>query len=232
MLPGWLWLWFPPLLLITVLPLRLIAPDAYATWVIGERALIELATPLLALTGAVFGVAALRVLSSDSRLLRTWIWLVVLGCIYFAGEEISWGQHLLRWETPSYIEAVNDQQETNLHNVSSWFDQKPRLLLEIWVLVGGIFVPLAGLARPAVAPAAFRDWFWPTIDCTFTAALAILVRLPERIKKWADIDTLPLEVRFSEFQEYYFALFLMLYLAAIYTRGRERTCGATVAPPA
>ena len=225
MLPGWLWLWFPPLLLVGVVPLKLIAPEAYATWVVGELALIELATPLLALGGAAFGVAALRVLRDHSRLLRTWVSLVVLACVYFAGEEISWGQHLVGWETPTYIEAVNDQQETNLHNISSWFDQKPRLLLEIWVLVGGILVPVWGLARPPVAPPAFRAWFWPTIDCTFTAVLAILVRLPERIKKWADIDTLPLEVRFSEFQEYYFALFLMLYLAAIYTRGKERTRG-------
>jgi hypothetical protein len=51
-----------------------------------------------------------------------------------------------------------------------------------------------------------------------TALLAILVRLPERIKSLFEIEQLPLELRFSEPQEYYFALFLLIYLASVYRR--------------
>jgi len=151
--------------------------------------------------------------------IRVWVLLTTLGCVYFAGEELSWGQHLFGWDTPEYLEAVNDQEETNLHNISSWFDQKPRLLLEIWVLVGGVIWPL--VARGKRSPGAVEKepyWFWPTIEVFPTAILAILVRLPERIKSLFGIEQLPLELRFSEPQEYYFALFLLIYLASIRKR--------------
>ena len=119
------------------------------------------------------------------------------------------------------LKNINDQKETNLHNVSSWFDQKPRLLLELWVLIGGVFVPLGELRRGSrLTPAEFRYWFWPTMDCLPVAGLAILVRLPERLKELFDVESMPLEIRYSEPQEYYFAMFLMLYLASLAARKR------------
>ncbi len=219
-LPRWLWLWFPPLLLVVILPVRVIDPSAYSAWIDGELGLIELATPVLALIGAVIGIRCLRRAErAGGTGLRAWVGLIAVACIYLAGEEISWGQHLFKWETPAAIERINDQRETNLHNVSSWFDQKPRLLLEIWVLVGGVVVPLLELRRGSrLAPDTFRYWFWPTMDCMPAATLAIVVRLPERVKELFDIEALPYELRYSEPQEYYFALFLTLYLASLYAR--------------
>lgn len=34
------------------------------------------------------------------------------------GEEISWGQHLFKFEVPASIREINEQQEFNLHNLS------------------------------------------------------------------------------------------------------------------
>ena len=220
-LPRFLWLWFPPLLLVVIVPLKIFAPAFYAAHIDGELGLIELATPVLAIAGGVIGA---RVLLRWRRLptfrVRVWMVLVTLGCIYFAGEELSWGQHLFGWGTPAYIEAVNDQEETNLHNISSWFDQKPRLLLELWVLVGGVFFPIYCWLRQGFPHdhRAEAYWFWPGVECLPSAVLAILVRLPERIKTLFEIEQLPLELRFSEPQEYYFALFLLLYLASVLRR--------------
>lgn len=198
-------------------------PDFYATWIDGELGLIELATPLISLAGVIVGLSLIRIASRlPTARIRIWIFLTSLGCLYFAGEELSWGQHLFGWGTPTYLEAVNDQEETNLHNISSWFDQKPRLLLEIWVLVGGVIWPIRQLlSRAQVAPDTETYWFWPTVEVLPTALLAILVRLPERIKSLFSIEELPLELRFSEPQEYYFALFLLIYLASIRKRLRE-----------
>lgn len=33
-------------------------------------------------------------------------------------EEISWGQRLFRWETPAWLMAINQQGETNIHNIA------------------------------------------------------------------------------------------------------------------
>ena len=205
-----------------ILPVRVIDVEAYRVWIDGEIGLIELATPVLALIGAVIGGLLFRDLLREGRSkLLAWVGLHVLACIYFAGEELSWGQHLLGWSTPEGIAALNDQGETNLHNMSSWLDQKPRLLLEIWVLIGGVIVPLCGLREARrLSSDVVLSWAWPTLDCLPTALLAILVRLPERLKDVFDIASLPYEIRYSEPQEYYFALFLLLYLAALRRRVR------------
>ncbi|MEQ8232290.1 MAG: hypothetical protein RLW61_13865 [Gammaproteobacteria bacterium] len=222
-LPRWQWLWFPPLLLLVILPVRLFDPAGYRTWVDGELGLIELATPVLSLLGAACGALLARELLREglSKLL-IWVLLLTAACVYFAGEELSWGQHLFGWQTPESVARLNDQQETNLHNMSSWLDQKPRLLLELWVLIGGIVMTLVGRkASQRLSPNVVSSWFWPTRDCLPTAVLAIGIRLPERIKDIAGLDTLPFEIRWSEPQEYYFALFLLLYLASLRERVRR-----------
>src|SRR3546814_4054045 len=81
-----------------------------------------------------------------------------------AGEEASWGQHYAGWLTPENWQALNDQGETNLHNTSSWLDQKPRTLLEIGVIVGGILIPLLALRRPALREGRFA-LFLPPLAC-------------------------------------------------------------------
>ena len=173
--------------------------------------------------GAGYGIALVRDLAREglSKLL-VWGALLTLACIYFAGEELSWGQHLFGWSTPESVARLNDQQETNLHNMSSWLDQKPRLLLELWVLIGGIVMVLLGSrSSQRLSVDVVSSWFWPTRDCLPTAILAIGIRLPERIKDLAGLESLPLEIRYSEPQEYYFALFLLLYLAALRERLRR-----------
>ena len=224
-LPMWAWLWFPPLLIILQLGFRAYDERLYRDIFEGELGVVELATPAVLLFAIGFGIAAWRYRGVLPRpWLRGWLVAVILGCVYFAGEELSWGQHLFGWSTPEYLGAVNEQQETNAHNISSWFDQKPRLLLELWVLIGGIIYPLMA-HRSASDPRAWQPWFWPGMVCLPSAVLAILVRLPERFKEWFDLGPLPLELRYSEPQEYYFGLFLALYMAAYWARLRAAGIG-------
>lgn len=223
-LPTWLWLWFPPVMAIVIIASRLAAPDFFNRYIEGEHALVELATPVVALWGMCAGLLMIKRLSSiPSRLVRLWVLLVTLGCLYLAGEELSWGQQLFQWKTPEAVAELNDQQETNLHNMSSWLDQKPRLLLELWVLIGGIIMPLQRRLRAHAPRTIFAKWFWPGIDCFPTAVLAIAIKLPERYRDIAGPDALPFEIRWSEPQEYYFALFLVLYLLSIRARLKART---------
>lgn len=43
--------------------------------------------------------------------------LLGLLCLFFAGEEISWGQRIFNIETPEYFEKYNRQSEINIHNL-------------------------------------------------------------------------------------------------------------------
>ena len=67
-----------------------------------------------------------------NKLLRVFIILKVFALIYYLGEEISWGQHFFKWNTPQIFNEINNQKETNLHNISNLFDQLPRSLVMLW----------------------------------------------------------------------------------------------------
>jgi len=39
------------------------------------------------------------------------------GLLFIVGEELNWGQRIFGWETPEQFQAINKQEETNLHNI-------------------------------------------------------------------------------------------------------------------
>ncbi|MBT8435087.1 MAG: hypothetical protein KJN95_10510, partial [Gammaproteobacteria bacterium] len=96
----------------------------------GEFGIIENMTVLF-LVGAIglciSSIISVKKLGSTGSL-RAWLFMLLLGATYFALEEISYGQHMFGWGTAESWEALNNQGETNLHNVHALFDQLPRLL--------------------------------------------------------------------------------------------------------
>ena len=82
---------------------------------VGEDGLLEnSATFLFFLTALLLLAIAVLGRGAPGR------WLYLLGALAFlfaTGEEISWGQRILGWETPHWLGAVNVKNETNLHNI-------------------------------------------------------------------------------------------------------------------
>ena len=220
LLPQWLWLWFPIALALFLLCLILFFPHLIKPMISREGGFVELATPLLLMPAVIFGMMSLRFSSRlPARWLVGWIFLVTAASFYFAGEELSWGQQLYHWETPEQISELNDQDETNIHNISSWFDQKPRILLELWVLIGGVIIPLAYRGRSICLQVTdWRYWFWPHFVCLPAASLAIIVKLPERYHDLGGELPYTLVLRYSELQELFFAVFLALYLVSMHRK--------------
>jgi hypothetical protein len=218
----WFWLILPVLIVLFVVVLsNQYSYDLVNLLINSENGVIELGTVLIVIIGAVFGFLALR----SRKLLPNsycviWVLLNTLACVYIAGEELSWGQHLTGWKTPEVLSEINDQNETNLHNISSWFDQKPRLLLEIWVLIGGVFAPIyIKLRGISLGNSDWQFWLWPPLIIVPTALLTILVESPKKLNDIIDFTVIFKQtVRFSEVQEFYFAWFLMLYLLITYKR--------------
>lgn len=206
------WWAFPWSMVLTELAIRAFAHHrTYALWYeSGERSVNEIATFLVLAAAIVVGIKRLQALPGG--LTRWWMLLLIAGCVYFAGEEISWGQHWLGWETPAQWQAINDQGETNLHNTSSWLDQKPRHLLELWILAGLIvYVYCRRGAKPPL-------WagLWPTAPCLGAASAAIAVRLPERITTWLAAEPVPLfSIRLAETQELMFAFYLLAFMTTL-----------------
>ncbi len=211
----WLWLPFAVVLILAAWPQ--VFPAGYDAWVGGERGALELLHVLIPLASMVLAGRMLFLAQVRRRpLLWAWLALAALGSLYITGEEASWGQHYLGWGTPEGWQALNDQNETNLHNTSSWLDQKPRTLLELGVIVGGIVVPLAALRWPAIRRARLAIVLPPFL-CLPSAVIAEAVRMSERALSIFAPGT-PLFERASEVQELYFYLFILLYLIVLRRR--------------
>lgn len=136
------WLHLPVLFVAGEFAFERLAPVGLIHTAVSENGLIELLEFAVAALAFIFGVLTFLGLDfKTQKLLKIWIGLGTLGCLYIAGEEISWGQWFLGWSTPEGWQGLNDQNETNLHNISSWLDQKPRLLLEIGIVTGGLILP-------------------------------------------------------------------------------------------
>lgn len=94
--------------------------------------------------------------------------LVYLGLgllfLFGAGEEISWGQRILGFQTPQPLSEVNKQEEFNLHNLSAWEASKfldPDRLFDIFWFLFGVFTPAVALVAPSFKKFASR--FIPVI---------------------------------------------------------------------
>ena len=64
--------------------------------------------------------------------IHLFIIIKIFALTYYLGEEISWGQHFFKWNSPIIFQEINTQKETNLHNISNLLDQLPRTLVFFW----------------------------------------------------------------------------------------------------
>ena len=230
-LPTWLWLGVPPGIVVLIIGAKLIGEDVYDRWIRSEWGAIENLTVVFLAVAVFTGIRVWRRRAElPSVWLGRWIALLTFGCFYFLGEEASWGQHWFGWETPEGYAELNDQRETNLHNLGApdWLlDNLPRNILSGLAVLGGILVPLRwrGSRRwPASNP---NDWLWPTVVCIPAAIVASVVRIPTRVAEAAGED-LPRVIDFSpgETEEYALAAMLMLYLLSIHKRLANRSAAA------
>ena len=131
-----------------------------------------------------------------------------LGLLFFAmcGEEISWGQRFIGFETPESLEGLNVQNEVNLHNMFGYlFDHMFILCFFLW-----------GCALPAMYWM-WRPWRWfqsriglpmPSIGLAIAMLLVTLTQeqLTDRL-----IGTVTL-LRVPELREFLSALCFLLMM--------------------
>jgi hypothetical protein len=184
----------------------------------GEAGIIENMTVLFLVLAIGFCIASL---SRANRLqlsgsIKAWLFILIIGAAYFALEEISYGQHMFGWGTAETWKELNDQDETNLHNVHSLFDQVPRALLSLGILIGGVILPLYRHFRAIKLDESSRFyWQWPTLDCVTIGLMVILIRPVLTVVETKAINT-------GEMKENLIALFILLYCVSIHSRLRQK----------
>lgn len=120
--PIWVWL-VPVALMLALVFTYLISPAFYLEYILHsmsrEHQLVEIITFGSALLGGLLLVWSARLAWKRGGCLSERSGAVIIGIIaaaslFFAGEEISWGQSYLGWKTPESIREFSG--ETNLHN--------------------------------------------------------------------------------------------------------------------
>ena len=175
---AWWWLALPVLFAVWLVAMWRVAPAWYMKWIIPEGyGILEFSQFIILLIALAIAV---RLLFKPFVRKRPFVFAVtiiaVLGCIYTAGEEMSWGQHFFHWKTPEYWAMVNRQQETNLHNAYPAFEQWPRAIVTLGVVIGGILVPLAAAFFPRVRSNRL-SLFLPASALLPTAVIAMVFKL-------------------------------------------------------
>ena len=191
-----------------------------------EYGIIELGTFVFLVIAIGLCISSLTVTRrlEPSAFLKSWLVILIIGATYFALEEISYGQHMFGWGTSDSWKELNDQDETNLHNVHSLFDQVPRALLTLGILVGGVVLPLYRHFRGIRLDESNRlYWQWPTLDCVTIGLMVIFIRPFQTV---VDVDV----VSTGEIKEMFFALFILLYCGSLHSRLRQK--GAVASPVA
>lgn len=194
-------------------------PNFYVGYMTGELGIVENLQAFVLLAGLLFTLWMLAQKRLFPAYVRPWLGMMAICYVYLLGEEISWGQHYMGWTAEGWFALNNDQLETNVHNTSSWFDQKPRGLILIGVFLGGVLHPLLHRWR---GRGLFDKPWWmaPTFVLLPLALITLLVQLPETIEK---TNLLPFSLmianlRFSELQELLLYSYFLAYLLLL----RER----------
>lgn len=217
------WLWGPVLVILIQVAIEAFLPQELLSALLSEHGPHEMLQFFCAAAAFFIAASTLFLFSAAQKpWLTVWIILAAAGSLYIAGEELSWGQQVFQWTTPDYWHGINDQGETNLHNTSSWLDQKPRLILEISVVIGGLIIPAILKFRPALLPRRFALIYPPAI-LGVTAAIMLLVKITDKID-----EALPgrnLMERPSEVAELFLFYFLALYLVVLRLRIKQLRSG-------
>jgi len=95
----------------------------------------------------------------------TALWgLFTLGCLFIAGEEVSWGQRIFDWSTPTALERVNKQGETTVHNIAGVSSVTNLAMLLIGAV--GFAAPLLAARYGARLPRDFTRYVVPPLFLT------------------------------------------------------------------
>jgi hypothetical protein len=190
-------------------------------WLLAEDHPVEWLQFALVVAGSLLAaMTALRLHREGDRLGSTLFVVFALGMFVIAGEEISWGQRVFAFGTPTDLASVNNEHEFNVHNITKGMPlQSAFKLVELLLGLVGTVVPLyLARARRVLRASALR-LLTPPLFLVPSFALVFTYRLGRFL---TDSHRYSAAVRFQEWPEltFYFGLAVVAYHAYATVAGR------------
>lgn len=193
---SWVLFLLPLVLLVAMVLLKLEAPLHYKS-LVREDGLVENLQFLLFFGAGVVAILAGRRLGAAGLKLHCGLyWLLGIGLLVVAMDEISWGQRLFGIATPERVAAVNLQNELTVHNLEPLM-----IYLHVAYLCVGAYGSFAWLLN-AIRPPAERslrrfviaDWYL----ASYFAVLLLVYGLIE-LAQWVQPSLLGQRLVIGEF---------------------------------
>ena len=171
------------LLLISYWFVYALSPEFHAEWLQDEDHLIEWLTFMSFAMAAVFMAMIFKYHRKMDRWTFAYLLCVTLFCFVCAGEEISWAQRVVGFETPERIADFNEQGEFNLHNLN-FENLHPQSLATLCMQTIGVFLPIL-LCRSTYRPTGrFRRYCAPLYMVPCFVFADSLNAIQSRLKPW------------------------------------------------
>ena len=169
--------------------LALFEPSAYYAFTREDNWIEYLTVVWYLLAGAMLFAAA--GLGRGGRFARGAYLLAGIGLVFAAGEEISWGQRIVGFDTPGYLTGINDHREFNTHNITvpyigamnELYNQLPMIIFTIAIAaffcgkdrLYGIQMPSLAVILGVIAVTAYADTYWYESRTILFYQMAILL---------------------------------------------------------
>ena len=109
------WLGIPLLLIIAQIAIETLCNEQTKEMLLQEGGLHENLQAVVMVVSVI--LASLLVKRVQGLGLKLWFGIAALASFYIAGEELSWGQRILNFETGEFFATNNFQSEVNIHNI-------------------------------------------------------------------------------------------------------------------
>jgi len=110
-------LFFLSILIISLVPILIDFDNSLYNYLVVEDGLIEYLTALFLLISSLICLKTFLNIKKKS-ILNFGILISAIALFFGFGEEISWGQRILNYQTPIFFNDNNLQNETNIHNLA------------------------------------------------------------------------------------------------------------------
>jgi len=197
-----------------------------------EDGLVEVTSALayfFAIWACLMGIARSR------GLVRAYFVLWAILCIVFLGEETSWLQHWIGYQTPEAIARINEQREFNIHNLN-WFPEGS-LLKETSIRgwLGSLFASqnlfrLGFVCYFLLLPAVFSSRWGKRLNETLRVPyvgkkLLIFIWVPIAVSALLSVlsvGDVDVKTQVAEAREAYYAISILVFVALMVSGSRSR----------